>query len=62
MPWKFARGLRFHEALRTTIIRKIIKENKEIEKIEKFSQKPLELYTNLYVRLCVCVCLCLYGL
>ena len=35
MPWKFFCGLRFHEVLQTTIIRKIMKGNEEIEKIEK---------------------------
>ena len=49
MPWKFIRDLRFHEVLQTIIIRQITKRNEEIEKIEKYSQKPLELCTNLYV-------------
>ena len=49
MPWKFVCDLRFHEVLQTTIIRQITKENEEIEKIEKYSQKPLELCTNFYV-------------
>ena len=55
MPWKFVCDPRFHEVLQTAIIRQITKENKEIEKIEKYSQKPLELCTNLYVCLCECV-------
>ena len=55
MPWKFVCDLRFHEVLQTTIVRQIMKEN---EKIEKYSQKPLELHANLYVCLCVCVCVC----
>ena len=42
----------FHEVLQTTIIRQITKGNEEIEKIEKYSQKPLELYTNLYMCFC----------
>ena len=46
MSSKFARDLRFHEALQTTIIRQITKENGEIK---KYSQNPLELCTNLYV-------------
>ena len=53
MPWKFVCDLRFHEVLLTTIIRHITKESKEIE---KYSQKPLELYTNLYVCLWESVC------
>ena len=57
MPRKFVCDLRFHEGLETTIIKQIIKENEEIK---KYSQKSLELYTNLYVclRVCVCVCVC----
>ena len=46
MPWKFVCDLRFHEVLQTTIIRQIMKGNEEIK---KYSQKPLELCTNLYV-------------
>ena len=49
MPYKFICDLRVHEVLQTTIIRQIMKENEEIEKIEKYNQKPLELCTNLYV-------------
>ena len=41
MPRKFVCDLRFHEVLQTTIIRQITKGNKEIEKIEKYSQKSL---------------------
>ena len=52
MQWKFFCDLRFHEFLPTTIIRQITKGNEEIEKIEKYSQKPLKLCTNIYV--CVC--------
>ena len=48
---------RFHEVLQT-IVRQIMKENEEIEKSEKYCQKPLELFTNVYVCLCVCVCVC----
>ena len=33
-----------------------MKENEEIKKIEKYSQKPLELCTNLYVCVCAGVC------
>ena len=55
MPWKFVFDLRFHEVLQTTIIGQIMKENKKIEKIEKYSQKPSELCTYLYVCLCDCV-------
>ena len=47
--------LRFHEVLQTAIIRQITKENEEIEKIEKYSQKPLELCINLCVLVSVCV-------
>ena len=43
MPWKFVCDLMFHEFLQTTIIRRITKENEEIEKNRKNSQKPLEL-------------------
>ena len=39
-----------------------MKGNEEIEKIGKYSQKPLELCTNLYVCLCVCVCVCVFVL
>ena len=53
MPWKFIRDLWFHEVLQTTIVGQIKKENEEIVKPEKYSQKPLELYTNLYVCLWV---------
>ena len=49
MLWKFVCDLRFHEVLQTTIIRQIMKGNEEIEKIEKYCQKALELCTNLYV-------------
>ena len=56
MQWKFVCNIRFHEVLQTTIIRNITKGNEEIEKIEKYNQKPLELCTNLYVRLWECVC------
>ena len=49
MLWKFVYELRFHKVLKTTIIRQIMKENEEIEKIEKYSQKPVELCTNLFV-------------
>ena len=49
MPWKFVCYLRFHEVLQTTITRQLTKENEEIGKIEKYSKKPLELCTNLYV-------------
>ena len=56
MPYKFVNDLRFHEVLQTTIIWQIMIENEEIEKIEKYSQNPLELCTNLYVCLWVCVC------
>ena len=48
MPWKFVCDLRFHEVLQKKI-RQITKENEEIEKIEKYSQKPLELSINLNV-------------
>ena len=34
MPWKFLSELRIHEVLQTTIIRQIMKENEEMEKIE----------------------------
>ena len=54
MPWKFVCDLRFHDVFRTTIIRQITKENEEIGKIEKYSQKSLELCTNLYVYGLVC--------
>ena len=54
MPRKFVCDLRFHEVLQTTIIRQITKGNEEIEKIEKYSQKPSELGTNLYVCLWEC--------
>ena len=56
MPWKFVCNLRFHEVLQTTIIKQITKGKEEIEKIEKYSQKSLELCTNIYVCLCVCLC------
>ena len=36
----------FHEVLQITVIRQITKGNEDIEKIEKYSQKPLELCTN----------------
>ena len=49
MPWKFVCDLKFHKVLQTTINRQITKGNKEIKKIEKYSQKPMELCTNLYV-------------
>ena len=49
MPWKFVCDLRFHEVLKITVIKQITKGNEEIEKIEKYSKKPLELCTNLYV-------------
>ena len=58
MPWKFVCDLKFQEVFQTTIIKHIMKENKEIEKIEKYSQKPLELCTNLSVHLWVYVFLC----
>ena len=65
MPWKLVCDLRFREVLSSTIIWKITKRNEKIEKIEKYSQKQLELCTNLYVCLCVgdihafyCVCKC----
>ena len=46
MSWKFVCDHRFHGVLQTTII----KQGKdEIEKIEKCSQKPLELCTNIYL-------------
>ena len=48
IPWKFIGDLRFHEVLQTTTIRHITKENGEIEKIDKYIQKPLELCTKLY--------------
>ena len=58
----------FDEVLQT-IFRQITQENEEIEKIEKFSQKPLELCTNFHVSLrvcfvcvCVCVCVCMCAL
>ena len=47
MPWMFVCHLSFHNFLQT-IIWQITKGNEEIE---KYSQKPLELCTNLYVRL-----------
>ena len=56
MPWTFVCDLRFHEVLQTAIIRQIMKESKEIEKIKKIQSKPFELCTNLYACLCVCVC------
>ena len=49
MPWKFLSDLRFHEVLQIAIIRQITKGNEEIEKIENYNQKPLELCTNLHV-------------
>ena len=52
MPWKSICILRFHEFLQTTILRQITKENEEIDKL---SQKPLQLCTNLYGCLWVCV-------
>ena len=58
MPWKFVFNFRFHKVLQITIIRQITKENEEIVKIEKYSQKPLELCTIFHVCLCVCVCVC----
>ena len=62
MTWKFVLDLRVQEVLQITIITQIMKDNEEIEKIEKYSQKPLELCTNLYVRLWLCVCACVCGL
>ena len=56
MPWKFVCDLSFLEVLQT-IIWLIMKGNEEIEKIEKYSQKPSELCTNLSACLCVCVCM-----
>ena len=58
MPWKFVSDLRFHEVLHTTIIRQIAKVNEEIEKVEKYSQKSLELCSNIYVCLLVYVFVC----
>ena len=49
MPWKFVCDLRLREVLQTIIIRQITKRNEEIEKIEKYSRKPLGLCRNLYV-------------
>ena len=49
IPWKLVCDLRFHEVFQTTIIRQITKGNEVIEKVEKYSQKPLELCTHLYV-------------
>ena len=46
MPWKFVCDLRFHEVLQTIIVGQIMKENEEIK---NYSQKPLELCTNLCV-------------
>ena len=46
--------LRFHKVLQTAIITQTTKENEEIEKMEKYCQKPLELCTNLCVSVCVC--------
>ena len=49
IPWKSVCDFGFHEVLQTMIIRQITKENEEIKKIKEYSQKPLELCTNLYV-------------
>ena len=49
MLWKFICDPMFRGVLQTTIIKQITKENEEIEKIEKYSQKPLGLCRNLYV-------------
>ena len=49
ISWKFVCDLRFLQVLQATIIRQILKENEEMEKIEKYGQKLLELCTNFYV-------------
>ena len=41
MPWKFVCDLKLHGVLQTANLRQITKENEEIEKIEKYSQKSL---------------------
>ena len=62
MPHEILCDLGFHVVLQTTIIRQITKENEEIEKIEKYSQKPsklcIHLYMCLYVLVCICPCVC----
>ena len=56
MLCKFVSDLGFHE-----VLQKITKENEELEKLEKYGQKPLKLCTNLYVCF-VSVCVCGWGL
>ena len=59
MPWQFVCDHKFHEVLQKTIIRQIAKEKVEMEKIEKYSQIPLEMYRNLFMCLWVSACLCI---
>ena len=66
IAWKLVGDLKFHDVLQTTIIRQITKDNGEIGKIEKYSQKNVKIVYNcvagwgyICVLLCVDVSVCM---